>query len=360
MTSRRTELIAAILTCTLMALPCTAQMANAVGNAGAASDTSATQLTDSNLTNIFNIDGDVSNVTFSLLAGEFNASLDGLLAIDIGDPTLPTPGREYVGVRVRRALLIATDWDQDVNIFPDPYVMFLNVDENSTGWFHRPSGTIWFTLYLRDAAHGPIVPMPLFLGGTLTNAELHIAGSNPETPDANMFVDITAHKTTHRPSIKFSTEIGFPVMDTAGSTRWVSDGDLLSNRQCVVMSNHELLANFGIMPPTPDLGLDAATLTNFRPVLFSTEESAWSETMGQWVGEGDLLCSTGRIVRTNQELIAAFGPVSSVTGVGLDAIHVPTAPYPSTSAVNCCPHLLFSVERDFYSSVLDRWLGTAT
>jgi hypothetical protein len=111
------------------------------------------------------------------------------------------------------------------------------------------------------------------------------------------------------------------------------------------------------MPVVPDLGLDAATLTIYRPVMFSLESSVWSETLGQ-LGHGDLLSITGQIVRTNAELIFPFGPSSTAGDVGLDAVHIPVGPFPITTAAACCDcWLLFSVEDRFYSGALNRWIG---
>jgi len=165
----------------------------------------------------------------------------------------------------------------------------------------------------------------------------------------------------------FSTEIGFTVADSSGSyVQFVSDGDLLSDVNCVVKTNHQLLSRFGILPPIPDLGLDAVTRRNWcipaddiEPVgealsvvplcpeiLFSVERSAWSGTQG-WIRDGDLLSERGYIVRGNIELIDAFDPDAiPLPGVGLDAVDTPRAAEPVDTG------FLFSVEVGFYSNAL--------
>jgi len=102
---------------------------------------------------------------------------------------------------------------------------------------------------------------------------------------------------------------------------WLKHGDLLSDRGYVVASNEQLIRPFGPMPVVVDLGLDAAVRTSTRDLLFSTEESFFSETLGVTVGHGDVLSSRGRIVRTNLQLMANFNPVGPVVrDLGLDAL----------------------------------------
>ena len=74
------------------------------------------------------------------------------------------------------------------------------------------------------------------------------------------------------------------------------------------------------MPPVPDLGLDAAQVTRRGEILFSIPVDVFSETLGP-IQHGDLLSNRGRIVKRNQELLAAFHPASSADA-GLDAVQV--------------------------------------
>jgi hypothetical protein len=308
-------------------------------------------------TRTFVIDGDRSTVLFSLLPGTFQSPLDGELTIMFRDPSVPVNSVASVGISVRQAVFLAIEWAPPNNILAEPMVLYLDTTEHSYGWYNPRTGEIRFSLYLTDSCGGPPVPMPLRLQGTLTNGELSVAGDNGPVVDGLMAVDIAAPPAAPNRELRFSTEVGFPVADSTGVNGWVSDGDLLGERSCVVLRNRDLTANLGIMPVVPDLGLDAATLTNYRPVMFSLEDSVWSETLGQ-IGHGDLLCITGQIVRTNAELIMPFGSTSSVADVGLDAAHVVTGPLANVTSAACCDcWLLFSVEDRFYSGALNRWIG---
>lgn len=120
--------------------------------------------------------------------------------------------------------------------------------------------------------------------------------------------------------IWFSTAKGFTSTNRFSPTNQISAGDLLSNRGRVVKRNSELAGQLGIMPPVPDLGLDALTVTQGGEILFSLPVNVFSETLAQ-IQHGDLLSDRGRIVKRNQELLAAFHPASSADA-GLDAVQV--------------------------------------
>jgi hypothetical protein len=138
-----------------------------------------------------------------------------------------------------------------------------------------------------------------------------------------------------RRSVDFSTEMPFAAHDSSGVSYYISDGDLLNDSGRIVRTNRQLTRNLGIMPPAPDIGLDAVTKCPWCPAidcaddptrpcrcrLFSSEYTVWSETLSRWLNHGDLLCECGSVVRTNAELIQAFAPVASAAGVGLDAVH---------------------------------------
>lgn len=74
------------------------------------------------------------------------------------------------------------------------------------------------------------------------------------------------------------------------------------------------------MPGTPDLGLDAVHVTQRGEILFSIPVNVFSETLGS-IQHGDLLSNRGAIVKRNQQLLAAFHPVSTADA-GLDAVQV--------------------------------------
>jgi hypothetical protein len=143
--------------------------------------------------------------------------------------------------------------------------------------------------------------------------------------------------------IWFSTEDDVRTQSPYGL---LGHGDLLSDVGRVVRRNEELLGPFSPMPPVLSLGLDAMALKPSADadsvLVFSTEESFYSESLGRWVGHGDLLQADGRIFRTNEQLVRAFDPVAvSADGFGLDAVYV-------------WPHgeIWFSTEVDFYDA---RW-----
>ena len=120
--------------------------------------------------------------------------------------------------------------------------------------------------------------------------------------------------------IWFSTAKGFVSTNRFPPTNQISAGDLLSNRGRVVKRNSELVGRLGIMPLLPDLGLDAAQVTRRGEILYSIPVDVFSETLGP-IQHGDLLSNRGRIVKRNQELLAAFHPALSADA-GLDAVQV--------------------------------------
>jgi hypothetical protein len=101
----------------------------------------------------------------------------------------------------------------------------------------------------------------------------------------------------------------------------ISPGDLISNRGRVVKRNIDLVGRLGVMPIVPDLGLDAVQITRRGEILFSIPSNVWSESQGL-IQHGDLLSNRGVIVRSNQNLLAAFGLPASQPDAGLDAVQV--------------------------------------
>jgi hypothetical protein len=120
--------------------------------------------------------------------------------------------------------------------------------------------------------------------------------------------------------IWFSTAKGFTSTNRFAPTNQISAGDLLSNRGRVVKRNGDLVSRLGIMPAVPDLGLDAITVTCGGEILFSIPVDVFSETLGP-IQHGDLLSNRGRIVKRNQELMAAF-QAASTADAGLDGVQV--------------------------------------
>ena len=120
--------------------------------------------------------------------------------------------------------------------------------------------------------------------------------------------------------IWFSIAKSFISSNRFAPTNQISAGDLLSNRGRVVKRNSDLVGRLGVMPPVPDLGLDAVQVTRRGEILFSIPVNVFSEGLGP-IQHGDLLSNRGAIVRRNQVLLAAFHPASSADA-GLDAVQV--------------------------------------
>jgi hypothetical protein len=122
-------------------------------------------------------------------------------------------------------------------------------------------------------------------------------------------------------------------------------GDLLSNRGRVVRPNQELLAAFVLMPPAPDVGLDAVHVLDDGGIWFSIETDVFSERLGRMLRRGDLLSDAGTIVRSNAQLLARFRPGATPgpapRDYGLDAL------FPWSSG-----EIWFSLEQGFQDSEL--------
>jgi len=142
--------------------------------------------------------------------------------------------------------------------------------------------------------------------------------------------------------IWFSTLAGFHSGASTTASNYVSAGDLISATSRVVKRNQQLTAHLGIMPPVPDVGLDAVDILPGGEIVFSIEYDIFSETLGP-LHHGDMLSAKGRIVRSFASLIAAFSPQSTVTDPGLDAFQIMNS-----------TEVWFSVEQDFYSQTLKK------
>ncbi len=100
-----------------------------------------------------------------------------------------------------------------------------------------------------------------------------------------------------------------------------SAGDLLSASGRIVKPNSDLIAGLGFMPAVGPAPIDAVDIGPGGEILFSLNDSRFSETLGQ-IQHGDLVSNRGRIVSRNQTLLAAFQPQPASTDYGLDAVHV--------------------------------------
>lgn len=290
-----------------------------------------------------------SNVDFTLFAGSTESKLLGGVRLFLGDPSVPVisiPG--MVGLSVDGAELVAPDFTPD-GLLPEPLFMFQDPTVRSIGAWNTYTGEIAFELHLTTRQGELPVPQPLHLAGTLANSGLLVSGCNGNIPDGTMCANIVAFEVHPPPppiDLWFSTEIGFGAgsLSPSGAIVPISDGDLLSPRGYVVRTNHELTVHLGIMPVVPDLGLDAVVPGPFGQIWFSFEEDfgpIWSESLGRWLKPGDLLSDAGYVVRTNEELLAAFMRMPPVPDDGLDAV---------VRAPN--RDIWFSTEQDFFSESL--------
>src|SRR3954470_3510249 len=116
----------------------------------------------------------------------------------------------------------------------------------------------------------------------------------------------------------FSTSSAFTATNFFAPSNKLTAGDLLSSRGGVVRSNQQLVSRLGIMPLVGNLGLDAVNVTAHGDILFSISTTQMSETLGP-LRPGDLLSDRGRVVKRNQDLLAAFQPAST-NDAGLDGV----------------------------------------
>lgn len=121
--------------------------------------------------------------------------------------------------------------------------------------------------------------------------------------------------------IWFSTASGFTATAGQSSSNYVQGGNLLSTSGRIVKRNADLFTSVGAFPPAPDLGLDALDMQPGGEILFSLGSGIFSTTLGL-LQQGDLLSNKGRIFRRNQELLAPFLTQPATNDVGLDAVCV--------------------------------------
>ena len=121
--------------------------------------------------------------------------------------------------------------------------------------------------------------------------------------------------------IWFSTVAGFTPSAPLPPFNYVESGDLISSSGRVVKRNADLFTSVGAFPPVPNLGLDAVDILPGGEIAFSLGSGIYSTTLGQ-LQNGDLLSTRGRIIRRNQDLLAAFMTEPATNNVGLDAVQV--------------------------------------
>ncbi len=300
----------------------------------------------------YRLDSTQSAIEFELFIGTSSSPLHGHITLGLRDRSVPVPAiAGLVGVSVGETKLVASNFSPDSNALGEPIILTEDPSAFSGGSWNTLTGAVVISLSL-STFDGPLpVPMPILLTGTLDNSgHLSLSGENGMIPDATVRLTIEADEFQCRRETFFSTEVGLTATSSTPTPFYpVSDGDLLSNNRCRVLTNQQLLAAFHFKPVFPDLGLDAVTIAQLGPVLFSTEASYVDVTS---ISHGDLLSSDGEIVRTNAELIAAYWPIPVATDVGLDAVHF--GPFP-TAIQN--GGIFFSVETDFWSEQLKTMIG---
>lgn len=185
-----------------------------------------------------------------------------------------------------------------------------------------PVRELWFsTVSSFNASSGVLGTVD---GGDLISSAGHVVkrsadlfasvGAFPTDPDLGLdAVDIL-------PGGEIAFSLGSSIISTTLGP--LQHGDWLSNRGRILRRNQELLAPFGVLPAEPDLGLSAVHTTDDGEVLFSIAADVYSERLGGNLQRGDLLSSSGLVVRRNQQLLARFHPPKPATAdYGLDAVY---------------------------------------
>jgi hypothetical protein len=205
-----------------------------------------------------------------------------------------------------------------------------------------PLREIWFsTVNPFTAGAGSAAPN-LVRGGDLLstvgrivkrNADLFTSvGAFPPAPDLGLdAIDIL-------PGGEIAFSLGTDI--TSQTLGLLQEGDLLSNKGRIIADNQALLSAFN-PSLTKDYGLDAVQILDTGEILFSVRSDAYSDKLNIALHLGDLLSSSGTIVRSNQQLLSRFQPAIGTNDYGLDAIYV----WPSGE-------IWFSTEQDFQDLAL--------
>ncbi|MBI4581033.1 MAG: hypothetical protein HY718_15120 [Planctomycetes bacterium] len=156
-----------------------------------------------------------------------------------------------------------------------------------------------------------------------TNHELTARlGFMPVVPD----LGLDAVMTVGRGEIWFSFKKAAGQLWSETLRRWLTHGDLLSERGYVVRTHAQLLARFRTATnAAANVGLDAVARLPNGEILFSTDDSFVSDAMNRLIGHGDLLSNRGRVVLTNAQLLQRFHVIDLTMGpmprdYGLDAV----------------------------------------
>ena len=102
----------------------------------------------------------------------------------------------------------------------------------------------------------------------------------------------------------------------------IGNGDILCEDGSIYKTNAQLMANFKPMDAKLiTYGLDALYIWPHGEIWFSTEVGFADERLG-FIGHGDLLSSTGRVVARNLELLRLFAPIEDLADFGLDGLEI--------------------------------------
>jgi hypothetical protein len=187
-----------------------------------------------------------------------------------------------------------------------------------------PARTIWFS-----TAHG-------MHPGTLSSATDYVSDGDLISLDGHV-IKRNAELTLNLGIMPMVPDLGLAAVDLGASGEilfalnqsvfsetlgQLQQGDLLSDRGYIVKSNQALTRELGMMPPVPDLGLDALHVQGDGEILFSVKTGAFSERLGSMLGHGDVLSNRGRIARSNRQLLARFQPSEIDRDYGLDALYI--------------------------------------
>jgi hypothetical protein len=118
------------------------------------------------------------------------------------------------------------------------------------------------------------------------------------------------------PMISFATDVKSVPLGR------IAPGDLVGIPARRVRDYTGFSGVLGAQPPVADLGLDAVHRRPDGTWWFSIRQPVFSETLGELLGRGDVLSTTGKRIRSNTDLLRAFGPKDAGKDHGLDALFV--------------------------------------
>jgi hypothetical protein len=272
--------------------------------------------------------GNVAGISY-LVTGAGSYRRGGEVAI-VEEMTLAVTVGDRAGVTLESGLVApqtAAPWlEIDLVETPSERVQFYALHLVATPW-----PELWFS------TTGPFTPLaspgePVSPGDLLSNRGRIVRrnielvgrlGVMPSVPDLGLdAVALPSGVTTTGPSV---SEVWFSLPEGVFSETLgpLGAGDVLSDRGAVVRRQEDLLKRFCVMPPLPELGLDALEVRDDGSLQFSTNASFFSECLGRSISHGDLLAEDGTVVRRGLDLLARFHVQASISEeVGLDAVHL--------------------------------------